>query len=286
MSWVWDHSKSRGAQRLVLLAIADHANDDGLDAYPSVTRLARKTGMTERGVRKAIDALVELKELHKSDNKGGRGVVNRYRVIMSTSSTEPVSQQRVHDALTHNRELRLQEEALVAEARLQSAYVRDQVMEADKLLHDQPSVFENPEPETLNDIQGTTNPEPDSGNVVQGLAPETLNDTTENPERRSPEPSKNQDPQIPPSGVSTPTATKPRSRGSRLPDDFTVTRSLRRDRKVHRLLAGPAGPEGRQGRLGGDLAQLDAPRRRTPADTATRRTINRAIDSTNRHPGR
>jgi hypothetical protein len=34
MTWVWQHSRADGNVRLVLLAIADSANDDGLDAWP------------------------------------------------------------------------------------------------------------------------------------------------------------------------------------------------------------------------------------------------------------
>lgn len=88
MSWVWEHSRSRGAQRLVLLCIADHANDDGLEAFPSLARLARKTGMTERGVQKAIQSLVGLGELQVTMG-GGRGRSNRYRVLMQTPNVVP-----------------------------------------------------------------------------------------------------------------------------------------------------------------------------------------------------
>jgi hypothetical protein len=34
MSWVWDHSRAEGTDRLVLLAIADSAEHDGSDAWP------------------------------------------------------------------------------------------------------------------------------------------------------------------------------------------------------------------------------------------------------------
>lgn len=87
-SWVWEHSRSRGAQRLVLLCIADHANDDGLEAFPSLARLARKTGMTERGVQKAIQSLIALGELQVTMG-GGRGRSNRYRVLMQTPNDVP-----------------------------------------------------------------------------------------------------------------------------------------------------------------------------------------------------
>src|SRR5690606_6482867 len=43
MSWVWNYSRSKPTQRLVLLAIADCANDHGAEAYPSNATLAAKT---------------------------------------------------------------------------------------------------------------------------------------------------------------------------------------------------------------------------------------------------
>ena len=41
MAAVWERSKHQGGALLVLLGIADHANDQGV-AYPSIERLARK----------------------------------------------------------------------------------------------------------------------------------------------------------------------------------------------------------------------------------------------------
>ena len=56
-----DEVKQRMAKasslKLVLLAIADHANDEGESAYPGLTRLERKTGMSRQGVVDVISAL-------------------------------------------------------------------------------------------------------------------------------------------------------------------------------------------------------------------------------------
>lgn len=81
MSWVWDQSRSGPTQRLVLLAIADCANDRGTDAYPAASTLAKKTGLSERGVRKAINDLQSIGEL-EVDYKAGPKGCNRYRVLM------------------------------------------------------------------------------------------------------------------------------------------------------------------------------------------------------------
>lgn len=50
-------------QKLVLLALADHAADDGTSVYPSVKTISHKTNLAEGGVRKA------LRELRDSDLK-------------------------------------------------------------------------------------------------------------------------------------------------------------------------------------------------------------------------
>jgi hypothetical protein len=83
MTWVWDHSRAKGSQHHVLLAIADCASDDGSNAFPSMAELVRKTRLSERAVQSSIRKLVALGELFVSTNGGPRGC-NRYRVIMET----------------------------------------------------------------------------------------------------------------------------------------------------------------------------------------------------------
>lgn len=82
MAWVWQHSRAKGNQRFVLLAIADCANAEGAEAWPSTSELVRKTGLSERTVQGAIKALVELGELEVTPH-GGPGKRNRYRVLMN-----------------------------------------------------------------------------------------------------------------------------------------------------------------------------------------------------------
>lgn len=81
MTWVWEHSQSKSTDRLVLLAIADCAADDGSNAFPSMKKLTLKTGLTDRGVQRSIARLVALGELKVALNAGPRGC-NRYRVVM------------------------------------------------------------------------------------------------------------------------------------------------------------------------------------------------------------
>jgi hypothetical protein len=72
MTNVWAHSRSEGSARLILLAIADFADDKGR-AYPSVGTLAQKARVSERTAQYAIAELVSLGELVISKNTGPRG---------------------------------------------------------------------------------------------------------------------------------------------------------------------------------------------------------------------
>jgi Helix-turn-helix domain len=79
MTEVWDSSSAKGGARLVLLALADHANDEGY-CYPSLSRLARKSRLSERNVQfilRDLETRGELVILRGS----GRGNVNTYWVL-------------------------------------------------------------------------------------------------------------------------------------------------------------------------------------------------------------
>lgn len=61
-SAVWDHSESRGNARLVLLKIADNADETGI-AWPTYELIAAKCGMSVRSAIDNVSALVALGEL-------------------------------------------------------------------------------------------------------------------------------------------------------------------------------------------------------------------------------
>lgn len=85
MSAVWDRDDLTSTQKLVLLALADWANDEGL-CWPSIDRVALKASLTSRGVQKTIRALEEMQFLRKEEIKG-RG--NKYWVSMPTNDVHP-----------------------------------------------------------------------------------------------------------------------------------------------------------------------------------------------------
>ena len=81
LSRVWDDSQHSGTELLMLLAIADFADDDGR-AYPSVAKLAKKCRTTPRHANRLLAALRDSGELEIRLNAGEFGQ-NRYRILFS-----------------------------------------------------------------------------------------------------------------------------------------------------------------------------------------------------------
>ncbi|WP_078973455.1 helix-turn-helix domain-containing protein [Streptomyces sp. MMG1533] len=90
-NWVWSRSESRNGARLVMLALADRADDNGC-AWPSIDDLAERTNLSPRAVQKGITNLVELGEL-KVENGGGRHRSNRYRIVPKPRTSDGVTDQ-------------------------------------------------------------------------------------------------------------------------------------------------------------------------------------------------
>ena len=79
MGAVWELKLGK-FQKLVLLAHADHANDEGI-CYPSIGRIAWKTELDPRTVKRINRGLRERGLLEPLRNqKGGRGLSTVYRV--------------------------------------------------------------------------------------------------------------------------------------------------------------------------------------------------------------
>lgn len=85
-TWVWEHSEARLTDRMVLLAIADCASDDGTRAWPSVATVAQKCRISLRASQAAIRRLIKDGHLLVEDQTGPRGT-NRYTVVMTNICT-------------------------------------------------------------------------------------------------------------------------------------------------------------------------------------------------------
>jgi hypothetical protein len=78
MAYVWDHSQQTGTNLLMMLAIADMANDAGR-CWPTMDRLAQKCRMERRQAQYLIKHLVEVGELLVEHGRG-RGYPSIYVV--------------------------------------------------------------------------------------------------------------------------------------------------------------------------------------------------------------
>lgn len=89
MSVVWETECSH-SERLVLLALADHADDEGSNAYPSTDRLAWKTGYSRRNVQSILKELRDKGWIVAENGiTGGQGMATSYTVRMDQLPKKP-----------------------------------------------------------------------------------------------------------------------------------------------------------------------------------------------------
>lgn len=101
MSWIWEHSAASGSELLILLAMADFADDTGGSIYPSMQTLAKKARMSTDQARRVVhkliaDGLVEL--VQKGGWDGGRNRSNEYCLILDRTCTVQVPRTRKKQA--------------------------------------------------------------------------------------------------------------------------------------------------------------------------------------------
>jgi len=80
MNWVWEHSTAKGSELLLLLAIADAADDQGRNAFPSISTLAAKTRMSRRTVQRLVVKLED--DGHLILRRVGGRRANTYEVVL------------------------------------------------------------------------------------------------------------------------------------------------------------------------------------------------------------
>jgi hypothetical protein len=83
-----DGSKHAGSELLLLMAIADFADDDG-NAFPAISTLAKKCRLSDRYVNMLLAKLRDSGELEIHLNEGWKGA-NRYRVLTGMKSASPL----------------------------------------------------------------------------------------------------------------------------------------------------------------------------------------------------
>lgn len=87
MTRVWELSAQRGSGLLLMLALADHAADDGI-CWPGIERLAHYCRLQERQTQKLLADLDATPELHIAAHAGGRSHSNLYLVTLGLDVDE------------------------------------------------------------------------------------------------------------------------------------------------------------------------------------------------------
>jgi len=93
MSWVLEHSRASAGDLLVLLILADHADDETWSCWPGIARLAALARMSERGVQyclRNLEGLGELEVTPPGDHK-----TNTYRIRLEQYETLPFVSSRL-----------------------------------------------------------------------------------------------------------------------------------------------------------------------------------------------
>jgi len=82
MSAVWEIQSIKGTEKLVLLSLADNANDNGI-CWPSLNTIARKCGVTRRQAIRIINDLEKLGFVEKQSRRKTEMLsdTNLYRVV-------------------------------------------------------------------------------------------------------------------------------------------------------------------------------------------------------------
>jgi hypothetical protein len=84
LSWVFKNSETTKSDRLVLLALADYAEDDGSKAFPSIATLSEKARTKERTTEEALARLRDAGAIEATSRTASGIVV--YRVLMDENA--------------------------------------------------------------------------------------------------------------------------------------------------------------------------------------------------------
>jgi hypothetical protein len=77
------------AQQSILLALCDHADDDGGNCYPSVAYTAWRTNYSERQTQRVLRELEEMHVIVPTAQGIGRGNVTHYQIYLFNAPKKP-----------------------------------------------------------------------------------------------------------------------------------------------------------------------------------------------------
>lgn len=81
MSWAWDQKGLSEGEKLLLMALADHADDDGI-CWPGQKRLAEKVGCTDRTIRTRLTRMETEGLIRRERRKTQSGFRSSDRIFL------------------------------------------------------------------------------------------------------------------------------------------------------------------------------------------------------------
>lgn len=91
-TWAWRQPDLTPSERLVLVALADHASNDGA-CWPGLRGLAEKVDLTRRTVRRIVASLEERELLQREQRRDGDGRQTSNLIVLQMTDT-PVASDR------------------------------------------------------------------------------------------------------------------------------------------------------------------------------------------------
>ena len=105
MSDVFENSKTEGNARLVLLCLADCANDEGV-CWPSIKTLSRKANISEETTRKFLHVFekIGLVETEERFNPLGRRTSNTYKINLEKIGDDKLTKDVIYLAIPKSKQ--------------------------------------------------------------------------------------------------------------------------------------------------------------------------------------
>lgn len=91
LKWAWEQHCPNPTSKLVLMALADHANADG-ECWPSMNRIAQRTGISSRQVSTHITSLVAAGFVVKGNRRRNGGQLRGWDYLVNVRQTTSGSQ--------------------------------------------------------------------------------------------------------------------------------------------------------------------------------------------------
>jgi hypothetical protein len=157
MAWVYDHERTTtGSDRLVLLSIANHADKNGANAWPSVATMAVEANVSVRTVRYSLGQLVDGGLIEVERQAGGMADTrpdrrpNRYRIIPMAGDNPPDGVQPVAPRASRGVQTRTERGASQRENGVQTSAAEPSLEPSILNSEPEPEVVEKPtDPETV-----------------------------------------------------------------------------------------------------------------------------------------